>query len=76
MTEIEGDGEMKPTTINGMTVPQLLKVNFEVLEYWQMECPHCYHEQNAPFNEDNPMQPMKVECKKCHKYFILTYDRE
>jgi hypothetical protein len=52
--------------------------NFDVTEIWTVECPHdeCYHEQDAPFNESNPMEPMEVECEKCGEKFILTYERD
>ncbi len=53
-----------------------LKTNFIVTENWQMECPHCYYEMEAPFNSANPMQPMNVVCDECAKEFILTYERD
>lgn len=55
---------------------QLPEVNFDVTEIWTMTCPFCDCEQDAPFNTQNPMQPMKVVCIGCDKEFILTYDRE
>ncbi len=54
---------------------ELPKVNFHVTELWEMECPYCFHEENAPFNTNNPMQPMNVYCDECGKEFILTYER-
>jgi uncharacterized metal-binding protein YceD (DUF177 family) len=55
---------------------ELLRANFQVTENWTVECPHCLHEDTAPFNNGNPMQPMTVECCRCLEKFILTYDRD
>ncbi len=55
--------------------PELKKVNFEVTENWSMECPHCLTDQTAPFNKENPMEPMEVTCSNCFGEFILTYER-
>lgn len=52
------------------------EVNFEVTEIWHMTCPFCDEEQDAPFNERSPMQPMDVVCIACDKEFILTYERD
>lgn len=52
------------------------KVNFEVTEEWHMECPECGNIEKAPFNHDNPMQPMEVQCECCDEKFILTYERD
>lgn len=54
----------------------LKTANFQVTEIWDVECPHCFHDQTAPFNHDNPMQPMIINCTKCDEPFTLTYDRE
>lgn len=59
-----------------MDTQKLKTVNFEVSEYWTMECPECFHEQDAPMNHDNPMQPMVVECESCGEKFRLTYERD
>ena len=37
--------------------------NYEVSEIWTVECPECFEDMGAPFNYDNPMCPMKVECE-------------
>jgi hypothetical protein len=50
--------------------------NFQVIENWIVNCPECDMTMTAPFNEDNPMQPMKVCCEYCAEYFIVTYERE
>ena len=55
---------------------QLPIVNFDVIETWTMTCPVCDEEQDAPFNKQNPMQPMEVSCIGCDKEFILTYERD
>lgn len=55
---------------------ELKKANFEVTETWTVICPECNHEQEAPFNEDNPMQPMEINCDECADRFILTYERD
>ncbi len=55
---------------------KLETVNFSVYERWEMECPKCLLDQEAPFNKGNPNQPMKVECCGCGEEFILTYDRD
>lgn len=55
---------------------ELLEANFDVTEIWKVNCPHCDHEQDAPFNYANPMQPMKQECQECGESFILTYNRD
>ena len=73
---------MRPITVimiwtDNMTIPtELPKANFTVTETWAVECPICVYEQEAPFNEGNPMQPMKIECIACGKPFILTYERD
>lgn len=54
----------------------LKTANFVVTEKWTVECPHCFYEQEAPFNHDNPMRPMKISCDACMEDFILTYERE
>jgi len=60
-----------------MSDEELLTANFEVEEIWTVVCPHCLiNEMEAPFNTDNPMQPMKVQCNHCGKDFILTYERD
>ena len=51
-------------------------VNFTVEETWTAECPNCPNEQDAPFNEKNPMQPMEQECNACGTKFLLTYERD
>lgn len=50
--------------------------NFIVREIWSVECPHCSEEMDAPFNKDNPMSPMVVECETCGEQFKLTYERD
>ena len=52
------------------------ELNVQIKELWDMTCPECYTEQVAPFNRDNPMQPMQVECIFCGEKFILTYNRD
>jgi len=59
-----------------MSKLDLPKVNFDVREIWEMTCPYCEEEQEAPFNKGSPMQPMEVECMRCGEPFILTYDRD
>jgi hypothetical protein len=54
----------------------LLTANFEVMEIWTVECPHCGYEQDAPFNDKNPMQPMQIGCEICFHSFLLTYERD
>lgn len=49
--------------------------NFDVAEIWTVECPECSMIQDAPFNEDNPMEPMEIECEECGEKFVLTYKR-
>lgn len=55
---------------------ELLEANFEVTEHWTVDCPHCFHTMDAPFNEANPMEPMRVECESCGEPFKLTYERD
>lgn len=55
---------------------ELKIINFDVTEIWTMVCPHCEEEDTAPFNDKNPMQPMKINCNYCNEEFILTYDRD
>lgn len=50
--------------------------NFDVFEIWTVDCPECFTEQVAPFNEQNPMQPMEITCEHCGEKFILTYERD
>lgn len=54
----------------------LKEANFDVHETWTVNCPECHHTQEAPFNADNPMQPMIVECEHCGESFKLTYERD
>lgn len=49
--------------------------NFEVEEIWTVGCPECFETNAAPFNHDNPMEPMQITCDSCGEDFILTYDR-
>lgn len=57
---------------------ELKTANFEVTEIWTVDCPHCFSTMDAPFNRDNPMQPMSVICDdpSCQQVFVLTYDRD
>jgi ribosomal protein S27E len=55
---------------------ELKTANFEVTEFWSVTCPECDEEQEAPFNEANPRQPMAIECEHCWTKFILTYKRD
>lgn len=55
---------------------QVKTVNYEVEELWTMHCPECGEGDVAPFNHDNPMQPMIVECGECGEKFKLTYEKD
>jgi DNA-directed RNA polymerase subunit RPC12/RpoP len=58
------------------TTKPILVSNFIVTEKWDVQCPYCLHEQDAPFNETNPMEPMELYCESCGLKFILTYERD
>lgn len=49
--------------------------NIEIIEQWLMTCPHCGYQEDALFNDANPMQPMVVKCVACGEEYFLTYER-
>lgn len=55
---------------------KLPEINFTVMETWTVECTECPNEQDAPFNEANPMQPLEQVCNSCGHKFMLTYERD
>ena len=55
----------------------LRSANIEVEEIWTVICPYCeVNQQEAPFNHDQPMQPMVVKCTNCAHDFVITYERD